>query len=337
VLVLCGFTTLYAEAPELRNVMPNSWREVTRLSAEEEGRFIAENGNIIEQIKDDILNGDGSSNNRYPDPSYFFIYKQTVGTDNFYRIISTDIEHPDFFSPDISFVQTLVYEKRLIYSGQYNVDHITRQVDNICMSIDIIPGRDAAKGILLTHVLYEKGSRSTYRKDQIAALTGGGYYFMEDIIKNKDTASDLFLIKSCPRIGITASDCLVDPDMPLRYSLQNAFDGDPATSYVENTSNDLMNIGISVSYNLFKRCAVINGYAQNMTTYKNNNRIKNIWPDEHTVELQDNTLSFQYINSANQWLSISDIYRGEKYNDTCLAEYNVYLDGIGWLFGEMDE
>ncbi len=27
----------------------------------------------------------------------------------------------------------------------------------------------------------------------------------------------------------------------------------------------------------------------------------------------------------------------KKYNDTCIAEYNVYTEQYGWLFGGIDE
>jgi hypothetical protein len=78
-------------------------------------------------------------------------------------------------------------------------------------------------------------------------------------------------------IRITASDCLVDPNVPLRYSLQNAFDGDPSTSYEENTDDDLIRLDLMyANYEKTKQITIINGYAQNMDLYTRNNRVKEI-------------------------------------------------------------
>ena len=89
------------------------------------------------------------------------------------------------------------------------------------------------------------------------------------------------------RVRIQASDYLFDSRCPLKYSIQNAFDGNPATSYVENTEDDLMKIvlrKISVRKDLEVKFAIINGYASSSSLYKANNRSKfefllnkNIW------------------------------------------------------------
>jgi hypothetical protein len=176
---------------------------------------------------------------------------------------------------------------------------------------------------------------------------------MEDIIKNIGSDKE-YLTRDCPDMRISASSCLVDPNIPLRYSLQNAFDGDPSTSYVENTENDLIEISLTYfNYEKIIKIAVINGYAQNLSIYKRNNRIKTIgiaspeWNKEHgslfsvlkkELLLKDNYLSYQFYNvSLPDEIRILNIYKGEAYNDTCLAELNLYFDGFGWLFGGIDE
>ena len=42
--------TLYAEAPELKNMMPNSWQKLTRLEAEEEKEFLKQESILAEII-----------------------------------------------------------------------------------------------------------------------------------------------------------------------------------------------------------------------------------------------------------------------------------------------
>jgi hypothetical protein len=74
-----------------------------------------------------------------------------------------------------------------------------------------------------------------------------------------------------------------------------------------------------------------------MTLYKNNNRIKSLWVDSYKTGLRADILSYQFINHAHSVLYISDVFKGARYNDTCLAEYNIYIEGKGWLFGGIDE
>jgi hypothetical protein len=84
-------------------------------------------------------------------------------------------------------------------------------------------------------------------------------------------------------IFITASNPLIDAHDPLRYTIQNAFDQNPATSFVEDTDDDLMEIDcypsenyISESKLLVTEVKLINGYAANNGLYNSNNRIKSI-------------------------------------------------------------
>ena len=45
IILLTIIATLHAEAPELKNMMPNSWQKLTRLSEEEEKEFLAKDKN----------------------------------------------------------------------------------------------------------------------------------------------------------------------------------------------------------------------------------------------------------------------------------------------------
>ena len=335
-VIFFNFFTImvYSEAPELKNVMPNSWRKVTRLTAEEEKCFISKNQDIIEQIK--ILHNDSlqKSNCPYFEPKYFIVYKQIAGADIFYRIIVTDIEKTNFLSSHVHFIQHLVYKSRLICKGFYNIEQQNHVVENVFLSIDIIMGKNNIKGILLTSCLCDK---TRNLKGQLKGLTGSNYFLIENIDRNIDT-KETYVIQNCSNISIYASDCLVDPNIPLRYSLQNAFDGDPSTSYVENTEDDLMRLKFSgeVLPKIIK-LAIINGYAQNRITYNNNNRIKKISSLGNEKILNDGLLSYQFMTeNAELSIWVKEIYRGEKYNDTCLGELN-FLTDHGWLFGEINE
>ncbi len=152
-----------------------------------------------------------------------------------------------------------------------------------------------------------------------------------------------------PDIHITASNPLIDRDDRFKYTIQNAFDQNPATSYVEDTEDDLMEVSISFSdeyYNalLDKNISIvsrriINGYAQDGNLYQLNNRIKK----EKSYELVDNFLDYQIMPRKYTELGVGyriivkDIYKGSKYNDTCLAEYDWKMNIGDWIFGGYDE
>lgn len=158
-------------------------------------------------------------------------------------------------------------------------------------------------------------------------------------------------------IDIQASDCLFDPKCPLKYSIQNAFDGDPATSYVENTEDDLMKIsfpGYGKEYSDNFTVSIINGYSLNENLYIKNNRVKEIsvvgyeLNDTKTelieripkiLKFEDKKLSFQVLSFdftcfGPFYFKVSGIYSGNTYNDTCIAELN-FKDDKEWFFGDL--
>jgi hypothetical protein len=91
---------IHAGAPELRNVMPNSWNKVTRLSAGEEAEFLSVNTGITGQIKETL--SDAGIRNDYPIPSFFFVCKHETVSGTFYRILCTEQEEPVFLSEPVN-------------------------------------------------------------------------------------------------------------------------------------------------------------------------------------------------------------------------------------------
>jgi len=49
-------------------------------------------------------------------------------------------------------------------------------------------------------------------------------------------------------------------------------------------------------------------------------------------------LNYQVFELSNKFytLKVDSIYKGTKYNDTCLAELNFFCDDE-WIFGDIDE
>ena len=148
---------------------------------------------------------------------------------------------------------------------------------------------------------------------------------------------------------------LIDKNNPFKYSAQNAYDGDPSTSYVEDTEDDLFEINIdfknysSIHKNeIIDEIQLINGYASNKELYLLNNRINAIqydWKNETAPILfhcKDNELNFQKISHFNSnpgwlWFEITAVYQGSKYSDTSLSELDIKFRKSGWLFGDINE
>ena len=83
--------------------------------------------------------------------------------------------------------------------------------------------------------------------------------------------------------------------------------------------------------------------------YFSNNRIKKIGDYYISSESIDNSKTFysdikvdvkdvfneyQHIEWNDSILAVTDIYRGNKYNDTCVSELDFYDEKQGWIFGE---
>jgi hypothetical protein len=153
--------------------------------------------------------------------------------------------------------------------------------------------------------------------------------------------------------GFYGRDIVIETSLPLldkhdifRYTIQNAFDGDPATSYVEDTEDDLIVLNFPITE--IKAFSIINGYARNEDLYYANNRVKELAdetvspvtnastfiPNKKFV-LKDRVLTPQIIinNFSGTHIFITGIYKGSKYNDTCIAEINIKTKD-GWLFGD---
>ena len=325
-------TPLYVGEPELKNVMPNSWHKITRLTEDEEQIFFHENSEAFSRIKEFMHQFEhGHGENGY---NNFFIYQQRVGNDVFFRVLSANVEPSQFTDPDVHFYQSIVYKNNMVLGGPYNRVYVTEESTSaIYFSIDVIEGRDGTKGILSTRLsssLIRNNNPFAFRNGNLFGKTEAEYYSLQDIERIAKGEDYSF-------VQIVASDCLVDPNIPLRYSLQNAFDNDPSTSFVENTDNNLMEIRFLGLPVLINKIALINGYAQNEMLYMNNNRIKKIRSLNTEIILKDNFLSYQFIDTnGSASFYVLDIFKGNRYNDTCLAEINIRLED-SWLFGDIDE
>ena len=183
---------------------------------------------------------------------------------------------------------------------------------------------------------------ATYEKESSAV-----FYFWQDLLDESYFEEDddgIFRLKldrglvEIPHISISCSFPLIEPKRPFKYTVQNAFDGDSTTSFVEDTEDDKIFVDLYVPESLggCKKIKVINGYAQSESLYMSNNRIRTIAPasGRQPATLKDGTLEPQTCDWNDFECYAKDLYKGRKYSDTCLAELDFMLDNGKWLFGE---
>ena len=351
---------LFAQAPELKNVMPNSWEKITRLSPTEEHKFIEENWDIVVEIVSNCLENWRS----YDAPNNTFkhnrVYREELCGETFFRVIITQDQEPTFDNFGYRFFQGFVHRKnnthRLLMINNYNYYMAADISPSLTWvsSIDLIDRGNGKVGVMISGM----GIAGTRKNQLVGKKVSAYYYFLEDFSDNslfyEYYHSTLGYPLDLPKISITASDCLVDPKTSLRYGIHSVFDGNPATSYVENTEDDFAEISFSglSRYGFINKIAIINGYAANNSLYYDNNRIKRIGSVdykysplgtgerdigvEEETTLKDGLLTYQFFstNQASRIMNLEN-YPGLKYNDTCFAELNVRTNK-GWLFGDID-
>ena len=364
-LLIAIVTMLYGEAPELKNMMPNSWQKVTRLTEQEEAEFLR---------KVDLREYFSDSNYAYykqgnvlldKEKVYTQIYREKCNSLEIYRVLSSDVpveealqititdgvytdEEKELFlkKPAISEIDflkdgdTYKYIASIEYGAihdwmpgfSYNYENIMYRAKN---AEDV--GVFITDGLTLFHVIILETDSNEFIFEKCKYKVRGRadctyYENVKDLVEwDKDE-------RKANWITIDSWDFLVDGiECPLKYSVQNAFDGNPATSYVENTENDSVEVAVYEIGKEITMIAIINGYAANMQLYKKNNRICDIisvFEDDWTY-LNDDCLIYQCIQWGKNSVISTDIYKGERYNDTCMAEVNFFCNN-SWLFGELN-
>ncbi len=121
---------------------------------------------------------------------------------------------------------------------------------------------------------------------------------------------------------------------PRLYSSKNFIDDDPATTWVPVGKNSQIGQWAELSFDdpvQIKSLTLINGYAKNNVTFKNNNRIKTAtlkFSDGSKIKitLKDNMKPQKIrVNRKSRVvrLIINEVYEGIKYDDTCLSGLDV--------------
>lgn len=138
-------------------------------------------------------------------------------------------------------------------------------------------------------------------------------------------------------VNISASSIRA-PMKGFSYTASNAWDGRWDTSWTEGVDGN--GIGESLTFfapdeQMVSGIRILNGYCKSEKLYYENNRIKKIQiscsnGSIYTYNLSDtfgeyNVISFSYPEYCSSIeLSICDVYKGSKYDDTCITEVSFF-------------
>lgn len=368
--ILIG-SSLHAQAPTMKALVPTEWELMNELTEAETKKFMENHKEVFdycEKISFSHLEG-----RHFPEQNVCLeetkVFKEAVNGDTFYWVLVPGNRMNDTkeMMEGVSWVSEKHYflglvrvedgrDRLLFLHPTLNIDTDGRSFYYAVRTYQIIKGKDKNKGILYYENRFRFDTKEVpgtkfndvrkVKGQPVGFITAAHYYLFEEEPAETEYCEYLpgFALKNWDYINIYASDFLWDLNDPLKYGLQNAFDGNPATSYVENTEDDLFEIKINDAkyHPLF---AIINGYAQNEKLYMDNNRVKLF---NYNYNLPDGTLNYQFIKGqGNTKLVVKDFYKGLKYSDTCIAELNMKAvkdfyaelkpEESDWIFGDIDD
>ena len=368
--ILIG-SSLHAQAPTMKALVPTEWELMNELTEAETKKFMENHKEVFdycEKISFSHLEG-----RHFPEQNVCLeetqVFKEAVNGDTFYWVLVPGNRMNDTkkMMEGVSWVPEKHYflglvrvengrDRLLFLHPTLNIDTDGRSFYYAVRTYQIIKGKDKNKGIIYYENRFRFDTKEVpetkfndvrkVKGQPVGFITAAHYYLFEEEPAETEYCEYLpgFALRNWDYINIYASDFLWDLNDPLKYGLQNAFDGNPATSYVENTEDDLFEIKIyDAKYHpLF---AIINGYAQNEKLYMDNNRVKLF---NYDYNLSDGTLNYQFIKGQGDTkLVVKDFYKGLKYSDTCIAELNMKAvkdfyaelkpEESDWIFGDIDD
>lgn len=185
-------------------------------------------------------------------------------------------------------------------------------------------------------------------------INSAEYYLFDDVINAAtEKIGKIRYVKNYQNlqfVSIRASQPLVDSKRPFMYTVNNAFDDNKGTAYVENTKDDLIFISLyKKEYKNITKMKLINGFSLNYELYKNNSRVKKLgdyyissesideskdYYSNKTIDVEDLFSEYQIIEWDDTILAVTEIYKGNKYTDTCISELDFYDEVKGWIFGD---
>ena len=373
--------TIPVFAADIRQVMfGNNYETIKEISEKE----ITEYADELKAFK---TYTQGHYEHQNKEHKYFRFFEQSIGDKRFIRVVKSVNELTDEYilkwrnpggNTNHPYLTQLFYVRNpneifavgtmcMMDAGGNGWENGT---DNKYQMIEIIQRNGNIKGFMFNYLEdridhHNRAEESGIHTEKY--INTAEYYLFDDVINNAvEVDGKIKYIKDydkIPFVKISTDQPLIDSKRPFMYTIQNAFDGNPATAYVENTDDDLFEIEfsfyLSKKYITVTSFMLINGYAASEKLYKSNNRIKKFyfpsyridsnnenkeilrdkfWKTYKDLYLQDSaipfTLEIPRLRFSNFTFKVSELISGDKYNDSCLAEFNINTLEYNSLFGD---
>ena len=269
-------------------------------------------------------------------------YREKAGNAVFYRALFgiTDASFPAFA---IENLQLFLLERNgklfllhtcYLHKRESGDGTVHSYIANTYENITVVKNKDSFD--LLEHIT--RDSEDYYTDPEEYKLwreySGGGgavFYRLVDVLKMADsTKAEGTAIPTAQAKPYRFAECgrtLIDPDRPFMYTIQNAFDGDSGTSYVEGSEDDGISMTITEPGGKIKRIGVMNGFAKSEKLYAANNRIQTFTLNGTEHRLSDrHSKDYAYFpagGSKSVTLRSTSLYKGSSYGDTCIADIAV--------------
>lgn len=154
--------------------------------------------------------------------------------------------------------------------------------------------------------------------------------------KNDDINLDEFTVQSLSAKALSSSSVLKDGN-GISYDSILVTDKSDDTAWVEGQSGDGIGEWIFMEFAeevMVKEIRISNGYSKSSKTYYNNNRVKKLKLEfsegtQTVINFDDGISSMQStvlekgVKTSSIKMSILEVYKGDKYTDTCINEVEV--------------
>ena len=304
---------------------------------------------------------------------YYRTFEQTIGNEKFIRVVKGACELTDEFilnwrNPYKRAVEGHSYITQLFYIAEdeiYAIGNFTvMEADGYTWEngtklkyemVEIIQRNGNIKGFLFNYledkIDHHNRAEENGVYEEVYANTAE-YYRFEDIIENaSEKCGNVKYLGDYSKISVTkirTDQPLIDAKRPFMYTVNNVFDGNCATAYVENTKDNLLFITVyNEKFEKISKIKLVNGYSSNYELYNNNSRIKSLgdyyinseslnkekdFYSNASVDVKDLYREPQILKWNESILAVTEIFDGQKYSDTCISELDFYDEIYGWIF-----
>ena len=269
------------------------------------------------------------------------IYKEVHNSFVFYRFLFTDNHSYGTFVFNYLQIFCLAYKNKLyildssyLHKEQLVEETIHGSDEHIYSNYSVI--QEKGEFEIIMHQTKDKTEFYADEEgdsEKTIEVSGEGvayFYKLSDILKRIEKSNSITdtitQVELKEYKTVHCQSTLIDEKRPFLYTIQNAFDKNPETAYVEKSEDDDISISI-VSDKKIKRVGIINGFVKTPNLYASNNRIRKIDINHKLFELKDmhskDFVFFDIALSSDIYIQTVELYKGTKYSDTCIAEIQV--------------